>query len=131
MNEPFASIRLIVNDVDESLAFYIGLLGFVLQVRAGNAFASVTKGPMRLLLSSLTSSGATPMPDGCKQEPGGWTRILLTVHDLEAEVKRLQAANIRFHNDILKGVGGSQILMLDPSGNVIELFEPAEHSHDH
>ena len=131
MTETFASIRLIVNDLDASLAFYTDLLGFALQVRAGNAFASVTKGPMRLMLSSRTSSGATPMPDGTQQEPGGWTRILLTIDHLDEEMARLQKAGVKFRNNILKGVGGSQILILDPSGNVIELFEPAEHSHDH
>ena len=129
MNENFVSMRYIVNDVGESLAFYTGLLGFTLQAQAGNAFASVTRGNIRLMLSSRTSAVAQPTPDGGVQEPGGWARIVLVVRDLAKEVESLKARNVKFRNEIQKGVGSSQILMSDPSGNIIELFEAAEHPH--
>lgn len=125
MKETFVSIRYIVDDVPASIEFYTTLLGFSLQQDARPAFASVTRGGLRLLLSGKTSSGARAMPDGRQPVPGGWNRILLIVSDIAAEVERLRKAGLSFRNDILKGVGGSQILLDDPSGNPIELFEPA------
>ena len=125
MAENFASVRYMVNDVGASVTFYTTHLGFELQQRAGDAFASVNRGPLRLLLSGKASSGAQPMPDGRETAPGGWNRILILVTDLSAEVERLKAAKVKFRNVILKGVGGSQIILDDPSGNPIELFQPA------
>jgi len=125
MSENFASVRYIVSDVGESVAFYTTHLGFELQQRAGDAFASVTRGELRLLLSGKASSGAQAMPDGRQPIPGGWNRILILVTDLSAEVERLKSAKLQFRNEIIKGVGGSQIILDDPSGNPIELFQPA------
>ena len=126
MAENFVSVRYMVNDVGASVTFYTTHLGFELQQRAGDAFASVTRGPLRLLLSGKASSGAQAMPDGRQPIPGGWNRILLLVPDLAAEVERLKSAKLQFRNEILKGVGGSQIILDDPSGNPIELFQPAK-----
>jgi catechol 2,3-dioxygenase-like lactoylglutathione lyase family enzyme len=125
MSENFASVRYMVNDVGASVTFYTTHLGFELQQRAGDAFASVTRGPLRLLLSGKASSGAQAMPDGRQPVPGGWNRILILVTDLSAEVERLKLAKVQFRNEILKGIGGSQIILDDPSGNPIELFQPA------
>ena len=122
-----ASVRYIVNDVAISVAFYTQHLGFTIEQDVRPAFASVTRGPLRLLLSGAASSGARPMPDGRRPVPGGWNRILLLVEDLKGEVERLKGAGLPFRNEIISGVGGSQILLEDPSGNVIELFQPAAH----
>ena len=122
-----ASVRYIVNDVAISVAFYTQHLGFTIEQDARPAFASVTRGPLRLLLSGAASSGARPMPDGRRPVAGGWNRILLLVQDLKGEVERLKGAGLPFRNEIISGVGGSQILLEDPSGNVIELFQPAAH----
>ena len=122
-----ASVRYIVNDVAISVAFYTQHLGFTIEQDARPAFASVTRGPLRLLLSGAASSGARPMPDGDRPVAGGWNRILLLVEDLKGEVERLKGAGLPFRNEIISGVGGSQILLEDPSGNVIELFQPAAH----
>ena len=122
-----ASVRYIVNDVAISVAFYTQHLGFTIEQDARPAFASVTRGPLRLLSSGAASSGARPMPDGRRPVPGGWNRILLLVEDLKGEVERLKGAGLPFRNEIISGVGGSQILLEDPSGNVIELFQPAAH----
>jgi predicted enzyme related to lactoylglutathione lyase len=119
------SIRYIVDDVAASIAFYEEHLGFAIEQDARPAFASVTRGALRLLLSGPGSSGARSMPDGRRPVAGGWNRILLLVPDLKAEVERLKSAGLAFRNDIITGVGGSQILLEDPSGNVIELFQPA------
>jgi catechol 2,3-dioxygenase-like lactoylglutathione lyase family enzyme len=119
------SVRYIVDDVAAAVAFYSVHLGFTLEQDAAPAFASVTRDGLRLLLSGPGSSGARPMPDGRRPVAGGWNRILLIVSDLGAEVERLRAAGLRFRNDILSGVGGSQILLEDPFGNPIELFQPA------
>ena len=122
-----ASVRYIVNDVAISVAFYTQHLGFTIEQDVRPAFASVTRGPLRLLLSGAASSGARPMSDGRRPVPGGWNRILLLVEDLKGEVERLKGAGLPFRNEIISGVGGSQILLEDPSGNVIELFQPAAH----
>ena len=126
MPEDFATVRYMVNDVGASVAFYTTHLGFELQQRAGDAFASVTRGRLRLLLSGKASSGAQAMPNGRQPIPGGWNRISIEFPDLAAEVERLKSAKLQFRNVILKGVGGSQIILDDPSGNPIELFQPAK-----
>ena len=122
---PTASTRYIVNDVAAAIDFYTTHLGFEIETDARPAFCSVTRGPIRLLLSGQGSSGARAMPDGDKPAPGGWNRILVPVDDIEAEVARLRAAGARFRNEVLKGPGGKQILLQDPSGNFVELFQPA------
>jgi catechol 2,3-dioxygenase-like lactoylglutathione lyase family enzyme len=119
------NVRYIVDDVAVATEFYTGHLGFTLVADAAPAFAAVHRGQLRLLLSGAASSGARAMPDGRQPVPGGWNRIQLVVDDLEAEVRRLRAAGLTFWNEIVNGVGGSQILLADPSGNPIELFQPA------
>jgi catechol 2,3-dioxygenase-like lactoylglutathione lyase family enzyme len=118
------SIRYMIDDVPAAIHFYITHLGFALDLDASPAFAAVKRDGVRLLLSGKTSSGRQPMPDGRLPVPGGWNRIHIQVDDLEAEVQRLRAAGLTFRNDILKGPGGSQIVLDDPSGNPVELFEP-------
>jgi catechol 2,3-dioxygenase-like lactoylglutathione lyase family enzyme len=119
------NVRYMVDDVDATVAWYTKHLGFTLLSNAAPAFADVTRGSLRLLLSGPTSSAGRAMPDGDRPRPGGWNRIHLIVDDLPAEVARLRAAGVRFPNDIVTGPGGSQILLIDPSGNLIELFQPA------
>jgi catechol 2,3-dioxygenase-like lactoylglutathione lyase family enzyme len=118
------NVRYIVDDVAGSVDFYTRHFGFAVDSNAAPAFAAVTRGDLRLLLSGETSSAGRPMPDGRRPEPGGWARIQLLVTDLTAEVERLRGAGLQFRNDIVKGPGGSQILVDDPSGNAIELFRP-------
>ena len=120
-----ASVRYLVDDVDRAVDFYTSHLGFTLGHNAAPAFAEVVRGPLRLLLSGPTSSGARPMPDGATPVPGGWNRIHLIVDDITAEVDRLRAAGLSFRNNIIGGPGGQQILLQDPAGNLIELFQPA------
>jgi catechol 2,3-dioxygenase-like lactoylglutathione lyase family enzyme len=122
------SVRYIVDDVDEAIAFYTGRLGFHLDMHPAPPFAMLSRGDLRLLLSAPTGpgGGAQPMPDGRKPEPGGWNRIQLEVSDLAGEVETLRRAGARFRNDIVTGVGGKQILLEDPAGNPIELFEPRQ-----
>jgi catechol 2,3-dioxygenase-like lactoylglutathione lyase family enzyme len=124
-NDEIVSVRYMVDDVDEAIAFYTKLLGFELLTSAVPAFADVKRGNLRLLLAGPTSSAGRPMPDGTKPGPGGWNRIHFIVDDLNAEVARLRDAGARFRNDIVEGPGGKQILLQDPSGNVVELFQPA------
>jgi len=118
------NVRYMVDDVSASVDFYTTNFGFVVDSNAAPAFAAVTLGDLRLLLSGETSSAGRLMPDGRRPEPGGWARIQLLVTDLAAEVERLRAAGLQFRNDIVKGPGGSQILVDDPSCNAIELFQP-------
>jgi catechol 2,3-dioxygenase-like lactoylglutathione lyase family enzyme len=118
------NVRYMVDDVDAAVAFYTTHLGFTLKSNAAPAFADVTRGELRLLLSGATSSAGRPMPDGRRPASGGWNRFQIVVDDIESEVARLRAAGVKFRNEIIKGPGGSQILALDPSGNVVELFEP-------
>jgi catechol 2,3-dioxygenase-like lactoylglutathione lyase family enzyme len=118
------SVRYMVDDVEASVAFYTKFLGFEVLSKFP-PFADVARGKLRLLLSGPASSAGRPMPDGTKPVPGGWNRIHLLVEDIEAEVARLRAAGAPFRNDIVEGPGGKQILLQDPSGNVIELFQPA------
>ena len=119
------SVRYMIDDVAAAIAFYTTHLGFTLELDAGPAFALVSRDGVRLLLSGETSSGRRPMPDGRKPEPGGWNRIQLQVADLPSEVDRLRKAGLPFRNEIVTGPGGSQILLDDPSGNPVELFQPA------
>ena len=113
-----------VDDVEAAIAFYSKHFGFDVLNDYSPAFADVQRGNLRLLLSGPTSSAARPMPDGRQPQPGGWNRIHFIVDDLEAEVARLGAAGVTFRGDIVKGPGGSQILLDDPAGNPIELFQP-------
>jgi catechol 2,3-dioxygenase-like lactoylglutathione lyase family enzyme len=119
------NVRYMVDDVDAAVAFYTTHLGFTLLSNASPAFADVTRGDLRLLLSGPTSSAGRPMSDGRKPTPGGWNRIHFVVDDLAAEVARLRAAGVQFRNEIITGPGGAQIVLDDPSGNPIELFQPA------
>src|SRR5437667_10020144 len=114
-----------VDDVDAAMAFYTGYLGFSLLSNASPAFADVMRDDLRLLLSGPVSSAGGPMPDGRQPGPGGWNRIHFIVDDIAAEVERLRAAGLEFRNEIVTGPGGQQVLLDDPSGNPIELFQPA------
>jgi catechol 2,3-dioxygenase-like lactoylglutathione lyase family enzyme len=125
-SDEMVNVRYMVDDVDDSVAFYTKQLGFDLLSNASPAFADVTRGNLRLLLAGPQSSAGRPMPDGRKPGPGGWNRIHFIVDDIESEVARLREAGGTFRNDIVTGPGGKQILLEDPSGNVIELFQPAE-----
>ena len=125
MNDDFVSVRYMVDDVDAAIAFYTTHLGFTVLTNPAPAFADVTRGRLRLLLSGPGSSAGRPMPDGRQPGPGGWNRIHLIVADLATEVNRLRAAGLQFRSEIVVGPGGSQIVLDDPSGNPIELFQPA------
>jgi catechol 2,3-dioxygenase-like lactoylglutathione lyase family enzyme len=125
MPEDLVSVRYMVDDVDAAIDFYTSQLDFALGLNAAPAFAEVIRGRLRLLLSGPTSSAGRPMPDGRTPAPGGWNRIHLIVDDIAAEVERLRAAGLTFRNDIVTGPGGQQILVDDPSGNPVELFQPA------
>jgi catechol 2,3-dioxygenase-like lactoylglutathione lyase family enzyme len=118
------NVRYMVDDVDAAVAFYTAHLGFTLISKTAPAFADVGRGDLRLLLSAPSSSAGRPMPDGRRPAPGGWNRIHLIVDNLASEVDRLRAAGVQFRNDIVTGPGGSQILLDDPSGNPVELFQP-------
>ena len=119
-------VRYIVHDVDAAIAFYVQHLGFELQMHPAPAFAMLTRGDLRLVLSAPNpaAGGGQPMPDGRQQEPGGWNRFSIEVQDLDAMVDRLRGAGAQFRTAIVTGVGGKQIIVDDPSGNPIELFEP-------
>jgi catechol 2,3-dioxygenase-like lactoylglutathione lyase family enzyme len=119
------NVRYMVKDVAEAVTWYTQHLGFKELSNQAPAFADVSRGSLRLLLSGPTSSAGRPMPDGERPGPGGWNRIHLIVDDLPAEVARLRAAGVEFRNDIVTGPGGSQILVVDPSRNFVELFQPA------
>ena len=118
-------VRYMVDDVADAVHFYTTHLGFAILTNQGSAFADLKRGNLRLLLSGHTSSAGRPMPDGRQPGPGGWNRIHLLVDDINAEVARLRAAGVSFRNDVVTGPGGKQILIDDPSGNPIELFQPA------
>jgi catechol 2,3-dioxygenase-like lactoylglutathione lyase family enzyme len=119
-------VRYIVNDVDAAIAFYCQNLGFTEVMHPAPAFAMLTRGDLRLVLSAPNPAGGggQPMPDGRNQEPGGWNRFAIEVSDLNATVETLREAGARFRNEIVTGVGGKQILVEDPSGNPVELFQP-------
>jgi catechol 2,3-dioxygenase-like lactoylglutathione lyase family enzyme len=120
------NVRYLVDDVDAAIAFYTDHLGFSLLSNASPAFAEVARDDLRLLLSGPKSSAGRPLPDGRQPGPGGWNRIEFVVDDIAAEVERLRAAGARFRSDVVRGTGGTQIVFDDPSGNPIELFQPAD-----
>jgi catechol 2,3-dioxygenase-like lactoylglutathione lyase family enzyme len=118
-------VRYLVRSVDAAVSFYTAHLGFELERRMGPPFAIVRRGDLRLWLSGPESSASRPMPDGRLPEPGGWNRLVIEVGDLQATVQQLTQAGLIFRNQIVSGPGGKQILLEDPSGNPIELFQPA------
>jgi catechol 2,3-dioxygenase-like lactoylglutathione lyase family enzyme len=118
------NVRYMVDDVDAAIAFYTTHLGFKVNTRAAPAFADVTRGDLRLLLSARTSSAGRAMPDGRLPVAGGWNRFQVIVEDIETEVDRLRAAGVTFRNDVVRGPGGAQVLIEDPSGNPVEIFQP-------
>lgn len=119
------NVRYLVNDVEASINWYTTHLGFSLLSNQAPAFADVQLGSLRLLLSGPKSSAARPMADGEQPQPGGWNRIHLIVEDISAEISRLKSEGVEFRNNVVSGPGGSQVLLVDPSGNLVELFEPA------
>lgn len=123
--DPIVNVRYMVADVAAAADWYVAHLGFERLPNVSPAFAAVQRGPLRLLLSGRGSSAGRPMPDGRQPEPGGWNRFQVIVEDIAAEVARLRAAGVAFRNDVVVGPGGSQILAEDPSGNLVELFQPA------
>ena len=125
MPESAVNVRYMVDDVEAAIAFYTTHFGFAVRSNAGPAFADIVRGPLRILLSGPKSSAGRPMPDGRQPGPGGWNRIHFIVEDIDTEVARLRAAGVRFRSDIISGPGGKQIVLDDPSGNPIELFQPA------
>jgi catechol 2,3-dioxygenase-like lactoylglutathione lyase family enzyme len=123
-NDETVNVRYLVDDVATAIDFYCNHFGFTVGIESP-AFADVTRGNLRLLLSGPMSSAGRAMADGERPGPGGWNRIHLIVDDVEAEVARLTAAGVTFRNDIVTGPGGSQVLAVDPAGNLVELFQPA------
>lgn len=121
------NLRYMVKDVEACIRFYTRHLGFTLLNNFAPAFADVVKGNLRLLLSGSTSSAGRSMPDGATPAPGGWNRFQIIVSDINTEVAKLKDQGLQFRNEIVKGPGGSQILLIDPSGNFVELFEPAQY----
>jgi catechol 2,3-dioxygenase-like lactoylglutathione lyase family enzyme len=124
MSDNTVNVRYMVDDVEAAIAWYSDHLGFTIISSAVPAFADIRRGALRLLLSGPSSSAGRPMPDGETPQPGGWNRIHLVVDDLAAEVDRLRHAGVTFRNDVVTGTGGSQILLTDPAGNLVELFQP-------
>ena len=124
MNDETVNVRYMVDDVEAAIGFYTRHFGFTVISSAAPAFADVRRGALRLLLSGPASSAGRPMPDGRVPGPGGWNRIHFLVDDIEAEVERLRSEGVGFRNEIIKGPGGQQVLLDDPSGNPLELFQP-------
>jgi len=124
MGEESVNVRYMVDDVEAAIDFYTRHLGFTLGTSMAPAFADVRRGALRLLLSGPARSAGRPMPDGRRPEPGGWNRIHLIVDDIQAEVDRLRTDGVTFRSDVIKGPGGMQIVLDDPSGNPVELFQP-------
>ena len=131
MTEPlivgFRGVRYQVKDVQRAITFYTQTLGFTLDIQNPPAFGQVSLDGLKLILSGPGASGSRSMPDGRRQEPGGWNRVLLQVQDLPAVIGRLKESGLRFRNDLEAGPGGRQIQLEDPDGNPVELFEPARH----
>jgi catechol 2,3-dioxygenase-like lactoylglutathione lyase family enzyme len=125
MTDDTVHVRYLVEDVQTSIDFYTGILGFESITTFLPAFADVRRGNLRLLLSGPASSAGRAMPDGRVPHPGGWNRIHLLVDDIDSEVDRLRAAGVPFRSEVVSGPGGRQILLDDPSGNPVELFQPA------
>ena len=125
-HDEIVNVRYMVDDVQASIDFYTRHLGFEVRSSAAPAFADVTRGNLRLLLSGPASSAGREMTDGTRPGPGGWNRIHFIVDNLDAEIARLRDAGLKFRNEVVTGPGGSQVLLLDPSGNVIELFQPRQ-----
>ena len=125
MPDDITSVRYMVDDVETAIDFYTTHFGFEVLTSAAPAFADVKRGNLRLLLSGPASSAGRPMPDGARPEPGGWNRIHFVCDDIEAEIARLRSAGVPFRNEVVTGPGGRQILVQDPAGNLIELFQPA------
>ena len=123
--DQIVQVRYLVDDVEAAVAFYTAHLGFEVAWNAAPAVAAIDRGHLRLLVSGPTSSAGRAMDDGVVPGPGGWNRIHLIVGDIDAEVQRLRDAGVSFRNDIVTGPGGRQVLVLDPAGNVVELFQPA------
>jgi catechol 2,3-dioxygenase-like lactoylglutathione lyase family enzyme len=123
LSEDFVNVRYLVHDVEAAIDWYTRYLGFVIISNQAPAFADVKRGALRLLLSGPTSSAGREMTDGENPKPGGWNRIHLIVNDIAAEVARLKAEGVRFRNKVITGPGGSQVLLIDPSGNLVELFQ--------
>ena len=128
MPDELVNVRYMVDDVEHAVDFYTTHFGFTVNTNFAPAFADVMRGNLRLLLSGPESSAGRPMPDGRTPGPGGWNRIHFIVDDIAAEVERLRSTGATFRNDIVSGPGGQQILLEDPSGNPIELFQPARGS---
>jgi catechol 2,3-dioxygenase-like lactoylglutathione lyase family enzyme len=126
MDEQLVNVRYLVDDVEDAVAFYTKHFGFVVRSEMLPPFADVVRGNLRLLLSGPASSAGRPMTDGERPGPGGWNRIHLITDDLAAEVERLKGEGVPFRNEVVTGPGGAQVLAVDPSGNLIELFQPAD-----
>jgi len=129
LDDATVNVRYMVDDVEAAIEFYTTHFGFTVRTRALPAFADVTRGNLRLLLSGRQSSAGRAMADGEEPKPGGWNRIHFVTDDLAGDVERLRSAGVRFRNPVVSGPGGSQILAQDPAGNLIELFQPAETAH--
>lgn len=125
MADEIVNVRYMVDDVAKAVDWYVTHLGFRTVLNGAPAFASVSRGALRLLLSGKASSAGRAMPDGTQPEPGGWNRFQVIVEDIERETASLRAAGLTFRNEIVRGPGGAQILLVDPAGNLVELFQPA------
>jgi catechol 2,3-dioxygenase-like lactoylglutathione lyase family enzyme len=125
MDDTTINVRYMVDDVDKAVAFYTEVFGFEVAMSAAPAFADIRRGNLRMLISGPASSAGRPMVDGAVPGPGGWNRIHFVVDDIEAEIARLREAGVSFRNDVVRGPGGSQILVEDPSRNLVEIFQPA------
>jgi catechol 2,3-dioxygenase-like lactoylglutathione lyase family enzyme len=126
VNPELVRVRYIVDDVSAAVAFYTTRLGFKLDMQSGPYFAALSRGGVQLLISPAKGPGGAsqPMPNGERPAPGGWNRIVVYTPDLQGEIERLRKAGVRFRNDVVVGLGGNEILLDDPSGNLVELFQP-------